>query len=124
EQAQVAMESYLKNHPQGHYISNAHYWLGELYLLKNQTQKALTQFQVVANRYPQSPKIPDALLKIGFVYYDIGQFVKAKQQLLQVTQKYPNTTVAQLANNRLRMIAQLNQNDVQKQNPNANTQNH
>lgn len=104
--ALAAMQSYLKQFPNGRYISNAHYWSGEIYLTQNNDRMAATEFETVVNQYPRSNKISDAMLKLGFIYYDNGQLNKSKVQLEQVMKKYPNTTVAKLAKNRLQDINQ------------------
>lgn len=100
------LKAYLQNFPQGHYVANAHYWLGELYLIQNDQENALTEFLQVTKQFPNSNKAADAMLKIGFVYYDKGQLVQAKQQLQQVIKQFPQSAVAKLATARLQDIEQ------------------
>ncbi len=105
----AAMKSYLLQYHNGQYAPNAHYWLGELYYIQNNIQASTTQFETVVNNYPDNDKVGDAKLKLGFIYFDNGQLGKAKELLTQVAQKYPGTTVAQLAQSRLREIKRLGQ---------------
>ncbi len=68
------------------------------------TQKyadALKAFQVVLDRYPDSRKLPDALLKIGFCNYELQRWDGARAALGTVADQYPETTAARLANQRL-----------------------
>jgi tol-pal system protein YbgF len=104
--ALIGMQNYLKQYPDGSLVSNAHYWLGEIYLIQNNERMAVSEFETVISQYPKSDKVSDAMLKLGFVYYDNGQLNKSKIQLTQVVKQYPNTTVAKLAQSRLRDIAQ------------------
>ena len=43
--------------------------------------EALAAFQKVLDKYPQSRKVPDALLKVGFCDYELKKFQAAKDVL-------------------------------------------
>jgi TolA-binding protein len=62
---------------------------------------ALDEFNRVVTNYPESAKVPDALLKVGYSYYELKNFDKACQTLNEAVTRYPNTTVARLAEIRL-----------------------
>ncbi|MFT7531829.1 MAG: TolA-binding protein, partial [Gammaproteobacteria bacterium] len=49
-------------------------------------------------------KQPDSLLKIGYTHYELKQWDQARAALTQVQEQYPGTTVARLAENRLRSM--------------------
>ena len=53
---------------------------------------------------PDSGKIPETLLKSGFCYFELGNFEQAKQILNLVTSQYPNTSVARLAVQKLKIV--------------------
>lgn len=61
-------------------------------------------FQKVLDRYPQSAKAADALLKIGYCQYELKQWDAAAASFNGVIAKYPNTTPARLAEGRLRAL--------------------
>jgi TolA-binding protein len=65
---------------------------------------ALQSFQTLLQRYPESQKAPDALLKVGYSQYELKQWDQAEATLNQVVQTYPDTTVAHLAQGRLRAL--------------------
>ena len=48
--------------------------------------------------------LPDSLLKIGYTHYELKQWELARSALTQVQEQYPGTTVARLAENRLRAM--------------------
>jgi len=104
-QAIPGMEKYLQQYPNGKYAANAHYWLGELYMVQGQSDKAASQFNTIISNYPSFEKIGDATLKLGIVYYNKGQYALAKQTFTQIKAKYAETTAARLADARLQEMA-------------------
>ena len=59
------------------------------------------EFQKVLKQYPDSSKIPDAMLKTGYSYYEIKKWDEARKMLNALVKRYPDTTAGQLAKNRL-----------------------
>ena len=95
-------QSFLDIYPNSEYSDNAQYWLGESYYVTRNYDIALTAFQELMDRYPESPKVPDALLKMGYTHYELKQWDRARAALTQVQESYPDTTLARLAESRLR----------------------
>ena len=95
-------QSFLYSYPNSEYSDNAQYWLGESYYVTRNYDIALTAFQELMDRYPESPKVPDALLKMGYTHYELKQWDSARAALTQVQESYPDTTLARLAESRLR----------------------
>lgn len=104
EKAITAFQAYLTHYPAGANADSAQYWLGEAYYVTRQFKQALQTFQTLVNKSPASPKRPDAMLKTGFVHYELGKWDAARKSLNEVIQTYPNTSVAQLADNRLQRM--------------------
>ena len=96
--------AFLTRYPQSDLADNAQYWLGESYYVTRNYEIALEAFQNLMNNYPQSLKVPDSLLKVGYTHYELKQWELARAALTQVQEQYPNTTVARLAENRLRSM--------------------
>ena len=101
DEAITAMGSFLQKYPESAYASNAHYWLGELYLAKKQNDAAVEEFKVVLEKYPTSTKIPAAMLKLGVAYTELGALNEARAQFMKVQQQFPDTESARLAASRL-----------------------
>jgi len=97
---------YLSKYPSGKYAANAHYWLGELYTIAGQNDKARDQLTMVVNGYSDSEKVPDAMLKLGWMAYDNSQWDQAKQWWQTILKKYPDSSAAQLAKSRLQQLQQ------------------
>lgn len=104
DQAISAMQKFIDKYPQGGYIANAHYWLGELYLVKSNKEKAITEFEIVLNKHATSSKAAPSLLKLAFALADNGQYDQAKKRLQEVIQKYPDTKTASLASEKLEQL--------------------
>lgn len=100
DRAVKAFRAFLARHPDSGLADNAQYWIAEgNYVLRNY-KLALEEFAKVLNA-PQNPKAPDALLKIGYVHYELGAYDKARKTLSEVQERYPGTSVAKLAAGRL-----------------------
>jgi len=97
-------QSFLDQYPNSELSGNAYYWLGESYYVTQNYKIALKSFQTLLQRYPDSQKAPDALLKVGYAQYELKQWDQAESTLNQVVQTYPDTTVARLAQGRLRAL--------------------
>ena len=54
--------------------------------------------------YPQSPKVPSAMLKLGYIDYELRQWRQARDQLAQLAEQYPDSTEASLAKRRLEQM--------------------
>lgn len=102
--AQTAFQSFLDAYPSSSLRGNAQYWLGESFYAQLDFQTALREFERVLSDYPQSNKLPDALLKIGYSRQNLDDLNGARQALRRVQQEFPNTTAADLAAQRLRLI--------------------
>lgn len=97
DEALVAMTSFTNHYPQGGYTANAQYWLGELYMVKNNYPKAIEHFEMVLQQYPGSSKAAASTLKIGYALAASGKTEEAKIRLQEVLRNYPDTPTAQLA---------------------------
>lgn len=104
--ALMAFKSMIKSFPHGKYVPNAHYWLGEIYLVKENLDLASEAFNAVYQNYLQHPKAADSLLKLGYVEYAKGQWKRSQNLLTQVKTQFPGTTSAQLADSRLQQMQQ------------------
>ena len=104
EQAAGAFSQFLTAFPASNLADNAKYWYAETFYVRRQFAEALSTFEAVVKEYPDSRKTPDALLKIGYCNYELGQWSQAKSALTQVGQRFPDSTAARLASQRLDKI--------------------
>jgi len=100
----TGMREFLAAYPDHDLADNAQYWLGEAYYVTRDYENAVAAFTVVGERWPQSSKAPDAMLKLGYAQFELKRVAAAKQTLTQVGVRYPGTEAARLAQERLRRI--------------------
>ncbi len=100
------LTAFLADFPNHRYAGNALYWLGEAYYVQRDYPKAFAAFTAVQDRYPTSYKVPDARLKAGFTLAEQGRWEEARDALEQVRLAYPNSTIAQLATERIKTMRQ------------------
>ena len=99
DEAVAAFTAFLADFPFGQYAPNAHYWLGELYLVLDPPDPELARqnFKLLLDQYPADPKVPDALYKLGRVQFIKGNRQRSKEYLDEVIREYPSHAAAQLA---------------------------
>lgn len=105
-QAIKLFEALYADYPTGEFGDNAQYWLGEAYKITRELDKARAAFNQVINQYPDSPKVPDALLKLGYIEFEQQNMAKARDYLTRITTSYPTTTAAHLATKKLAQMPQ------------------
>lgn len=104
DKSQQSFNSYLNQYPNGKYVADSHYWLGEIYLSNKDYKNATQEFETVLNKYPQSSKVSDAKLKIAIIHANTGNVDRAKSELQSIQHSHPDSTAAQLANIRLQQL--------------------
>ena len=68
------------------------------------TKKAILEYDNVTKKFPNSNKVPHALLKQGFSFLSLGDKASARLLLQQVIKDYPNTNQAKTARAKLQQI--------------------
>lgn len=76
--AVLAFKQHVVDYPTSPYIANAHYWLGEIYLLQGQDELARQAFTLVVEQHPSHGKALDATFKLGKIYHQLGELERAR----------------------------------------------
>jgi tol-pal system protein YbgF len=86
----AAFQKFLRDYPDGKYAANAHYWLGELFLVvQPQDLEASRQsFTLLLDQYPDNNKAPDAMYKLGKVYFLKGNRERSREYMDRVISEY------------------------------------
>ncbi len=105
-QAVTAFRAFLKQYPNGRYSYIAQYWIAEADYAQRDFKQAIVDYGDLIQHYPKNPKVAEAMLKIGYCYYESGQKDAAKKDLNQLLQRYPNSTEAGQASNFLQKMRQ------------------
>jgi tol-pal system protein YbgF len=101
KKAKTDLRAFLKKFPNSSYAGNAQYWLGEANYVTRNFEQGIVEFEKVINNYPTSNKLPDAMLKLGYTFYELKQFPQAKAILQDLRERFPNATASRLATKRL-----------------------
>ena len=101
ELAITAFQNFLKEFPDGKFAPNAHFWLGELYLVLDPADPEASRqaFMLLVSQFSQHVKVPDALYKLGKIQLMKGNRERSKYYLNRVISEYSdsNKSVAKLA---------------------------
>ncbi|HEY0340570.1 MAG TPA: tol-pal system protein YbgF [Steroidobacteraceae bacterium] len=98
----TSFKSFLSSYPASPLAENAQYWLGEAFYVTRDFDSATGAFRNVLQKWPDSRKAPDALLKLGYTQLEQKKVGEGRATLSQVVQKYPGTDAAKLAADRLK----------------------
>jgi len=93
--------------PKGEFADNSQYWLGEAYKVNQNLISAKEAFLKVVTDYVGSPKVPDALLKLGYIEFEMNNMAEARDYLTQITVAHPDTTAAHLAAKKLKQMGDM-----------------
>lgn len=102
EAGALKLRSYLKSYPDGTFVANAHYWLGEVYLTEQKNKQAEAEFNLIITKYKTFKKYPDALLKVALIHDKTGKHEQAKKEFNNIKKKFPKTNAAKLAAEQLK----------------------
>jgi len=93
-EAELALKSFVAQHPKDPLAGNAQYWLGETYYARSDFQNAAVTFAQGYQKYPKSSKAPDNLLKLGMSLGQIGQKDNACTAFKQLAKQFPTASAA------------------------------
>jgi tol-pal system protein YbgF len=105
-EAIASLQKMLGKYPSGQFAANAHYWLGELYSLTGENERAAGEFGIVVKQYPSNPRVADAELKLGLINATLLKWPAATASFKKVLSKYPGSTSARLAMEQLKLLKQ------------------
>jgi tol-pal system protein YbgF len=95
---------YLKFYPNTDLAGNASFYLAEIQYKAGDFKKAIENYDLVLQNFPSGNKAAAAQLKKGFALIELGQQDEGSQELRHVIQRYPRTTEATQARDKLRKL--------------------
>lgn len=104
DQSIEQFKAYLSQYPTGGYADVANYYLGEAYRVKPDADSARQAYNLVLEKYPNSTKIADVLLRLGTIEADQKNVAKAREYLTRVTAEFANTPAAHSAEKKLQQL--------------------
>jgi tol-pal system protein YbgF len=92
DQAEIALKTFVAQHPNDELTGNAQYWLGETYYARGDFKNAAVAFAEGYQKYSNSAKAPDNLLKLAMALGQQGQKDNACVALRQLEKRYPDAS--------------------------------
>jgi len=90
--AEAALKLFLKRFPKSNLAGNAQYWLGQTYYSRKLYTQSTRAFLEGYNAYPESPKAPAFLLKIGMSLFAMGEKTDACDAYRELSLRFPKST--------------------------------
>jgi tol-pal system protein YbgF len=95
---------YIKYYPNTDLAGNAYFYLADIEFRQANYQKAAKDYDQVLQHFPTGNKAPSAQLKKGLSLIELGQKDDGVAELRHVIQRWPRSTEAQQARERLRKL--------------------
>ncbi|HPO25478.1 MAG TPA: tol-pal system protein YbgF [Arenimonas sp.] len=97
-------KTFIDTYPQAQLAPNAWYWLGESYYVTQNYEIARQSFEGLLSQFPDSGKVPDGMLKLGYCQAQLGQKDRARNTFNEVLRLYPMSDAARFAQSQLRAM--------------------
>ena len=91
-EAEISLLQFLKDHPEDALAGNAQYWLGQSYYARGEYTSATRTFLEGMSKYPESPKAPAFLLKVGMSLNNLGEKSEACEVYRELNARFRDST--------------------------------
>lgn len=88
-EAETALKKFINNNKENKLSGSAHYWLGEIYLLKKKNREAAVIFAEGYQNFPKSIKAPDMLYKLSESLMIINKKQDSCNTLKKLQEEFP-----------------------------------
>jgi tol-pal system protein YbgF len=95
---------YVKFYPNTDLAGNAYFYIAELAYKAGDFKKAIENYDLVLQNFPSGNKAAAAQLKKGYALIELGQEEEGTQELKHVIQRYPKSSEATQARDKLRKV--------------------
>jgi len=90
DEAKIAFKKFIDNNKESNLAGLAHYWLGEIYILRKEYREAALALAEGYQKYPNSRKAPDILYKLSESLIKIKKNTEACSTLKKLATEHPN----------------------------------
>ncbi len=94
ELAEASFKTFIAHHPTDKRVGSAQFWLGESYYVRSRNKEAADAFLKSYTQFPDGPKAPDSLLKLGLSLAALGEKKAACTTYDELLTKYPKASRA------------------------------
>lgn len=103
--AQEWLTTFLQRFPKDQLADNAHYWLGEVYMVQGKPKEAVVSFRNGLQAFPKGNKAPANLFKMGIALQQMQQPQYAKASWEKLVHDYPQNPEADKARQKLKELS-------------------
>ncbi|MPZ43945.1 MAG: tol-pal system protein YbgF [Betaproteobacteria bacterium] len=97
----VAFQNFLKQYRKSPLAPSAQYWIGDSYFNMRDFRLAISSQRLLVASYPESSKVPDALLNIASSQAELGETAAARKTMDELVAKHPGSDAAEKARRRM-----------------------
>ncbi len=108
DEAVNVFKQQIVDYPQGDLADDAHYWIAEAMFINRKPNEARPHLRAIIDNYPQSARLPDAMLKSAYIEQDLGNLIEARILLQEIVARHPSSNAAIAAKNRLENLQTTN----------------
>jgi tol-pal system protein YbgF len=92
DHAKPALEAFMAQYPKDPLAGNAAFWLGSIYFVEKQYDKAAVTFFDAYHSYPKSAKAAESLLHVGLSLGNLGNKKEACAALRKFSAEFPDAS--------------------------------
>jgi tol-pal system protein YbgF len=102
KESAAAFEAFAKAHPGSALAPNAYYWQGNALTAQRDCKRAIDVYREVVARWPENPRAADALAGVAACQRELGDAKGERTTLEAVLARYPDSSAAATAKQRLK----------------------
>jgi tol-pal system protein YbgF len=91
EKAEIAFKEFVDTHSKHELAGNAQFWYGETFYIRQLYEDAAAAFLEGYQKYPNSSKAPENLLKLGVTLAELGEVEQGCKMIINLKKAYPKT---------------------------------
>ena len=91
EKAEIAFKEFVDTHSKHELAGSAQFWYGETFYIRQLYEDAAAAFLDGYQKYPNSPKAPENLLKLGVTLAELGEIEQGCKMIINLKKAYPKT---------------------------------
>ena len=89
EKAEIAFKEFVDAHAKHELAGSAQFWYGETFYIRQLYEDAAVAFLDGYQKYPNSPKAPENLLKLGVTLAELGETEQGCKMISNLKKAYP-----------------------------------
>ena len=91
EKAEIAFKEFVDTHSKHELAGSAQFWYAETFYIRQLYDDAAVAFLEGYQKYPNSPKAPENLLKLGVTLAELGEIDQGCKMIINLKKAYPKT---------------------------------